>query len=79
MNWLHYSTTNKQITLNALPPTILTRPLLPILQQQPNAYTLNVSSLANFFHIPGKEVYSATKTFYIPFRYCYVVASMIAA
>lgn len=57
----------KQIHINITTPVLLTRLLLPLLQQQPQAYILNISSLANFFHIPGKEVYGASKAFLYSF------------
>lgn len=51
------------IQLNIRATTLLTRLLLPNLQQQPNAYILNVSSMAAFSPMGYKTVYPASKTF----------------
>lgn len=56
-----------QVKLNTLIPVLLTRLFLPVLKKQTSAFILNVSSLANFFFIPGKEVYGATKSFLYSF------------
>ena len=55
------------VKVNVVAPVLLTRLFLPLLQQQPAAYILNVSSLASFFHIPDKEVYGASKSFLYSF------------
>lgn len=57
----------KQVKVNVLSPVLLTRLFLPLLKLQPAAYILNVSSLASFFNIPGKEVYGASKSFLYSF------------
>lgn len=56
-----------QVKLNVLSPVLLTRLFLPGLQREDAAFILNVSSLANFFYIPGKEVYGASKSFLYSF------------
>jgi short-subunit dehydrogenase len=43
--------------------------LLPLLEQNAPSYILNVSSMAGFAPIPGKNVYSATKSFVLFFSY----------
>jgi len=53
----------KQIRLNVLATTLITRLFLPLLQQHNNSYILNVGSLASFFCLPKKHVYGATKSF----------------
>lgn len=53
----------KMIFLNVWATTYLTYELLPILSQHPQAYILNVSSMATFFHFPYKQVYGATKAY----------------
>ena len=53
----------KQIRLNVLATTLITRLFLPRLQQHHRSYILNVGSLASFFYLPKKHVYGATKSF----------------
>ena len=53
----------KQIRLNVLATTLITRLFLPLLQQHGSSYILNVGSLASFFCLPKKLVYAATKSF----------------
>lgn len=57
----------QQIKLNTLAPVLLSRLFLPMLKKQAFSFILNVSSLAGFFFIPGKEVYGATKSFLYSF------------
>lgn len=57
----------QQVKLNTLAPVLLSRLFMPILKKQSSAFILNVSSLASFFFIPGKEVYGATKSFLYSF------------
>lgn len=53
----------KQIRLNVLATTLITRLFLPLLQCHDRSYILNVGSLAGFFYLPKKNVYGATKSF----------------
>ena len=53
----------KQIRLNVLATTLITRLFLPMLQKHARSYILNVGSLASFFYLPKKQVYGATKSF----------------
>jgi short-subunit dehydrogenase len=57
----------KQIHLNVITPTILSRLFLDNLKQTAPAYILNVSSLASFFYLPKKQVYGATKSYLVAF------------
>lgn len=57
----------KQIRLNVLGTTLITRRFLPLLQENTSAYILNVGSLASFFYLPKKQVYGATKSFIYSF------------
>jgi len=57
----------KQIYLNITVPVTLTRIFIPILQKEPQAYILNVSSMGAFFNMPQKEVYNASKSFLFSF------------
>jgi short-subunit dehydrogenase len=57
----------KQLNLNINAVVYLTRLFLPLLQQQPVSWLLNVSSLGAFFHMPHKEVYIASKSFILSF------------
>lgn len=52
---------DRQMKLNMVLPVLLTRALLPEMLKTGSPAILNVSSLGSFFHIPGKEVYVATK------------------
>lgn len=53
----------KQIRLNVLATTLLTRLFLKTLQRNGHSYILNVGSMASFFYLPKKQVYGATKSF----------------
>ena len=53
----------KQIRLNVLATTLLTRLFLKTLQLNSHSYILNVGSMASFFYLPKKQVYGATKSF----------------
>jgi uncharacterized protein len=57
----------KQIRLNVLVTTMITRMFLPLLQRHACSYILNVGSLASFFYLPKKQVYGATKSFVYSF------------
>jgi uncharacterized protein len=57
----------KQIRLNVLVTTMITRMFLPFLQRHACSYILNVGSLASFFYLPKKQVYGATKSFVYSF------------
>lgn len=57
----------KQIRLNVLATTMITRLFLPLLQENSCSHILNVGSLASFFHLPKKHVYGATKSFVYSF------------
>lgn len=63
-----FDTTNfdvwhKHIQVNITGMIYLTHLLLPELKKHSRSYILNVSSLAVFFYLPGKQVYGATKSF----------------
>lgn len=53
----------KQIKLNVLATTLITRLFLKTLQRNSHSYILNVGSMASFFYLPKKEVYGATKSY----------------
>jgi len=53
----------KQIRLNVLATTLLSRLFLTTLQRNSHSYILNVGSMASFFYLPKKQVYGATKSF----------------
>lgn len=57
----------KQIQLNVIALTLLTRLLISELKKHPKAYVYNVGSLSGFFFVPFKDVYAATKSFVITF------------
>lgn len=57
----------KQIRLNVLATAQLTRLFLPLLKQNSPSHILNVGSLASFFSLPKKAVYSGTKSFVYSF------------
>lgn len=57
----------KQIKLNILSTTTITRLFLDQLEQNSPSYILNVSSLSCFFYLPRKQVYGATKSFIYSF------------
>jgi len=58
---------DKRILLNIRALTLLTRYFIPMLQQCPKACILNIASLAGYFPIPYKSVYSASKAYVIGF------------
>ena len=60
----------RQIKLNVLATTIMTRLFLDMLKQNKPAYILNVGSLASYFPLPKKQVYGATKSFVFYFSKC---------
>jgi len=53
----------KQIKLNVLATTILTRLFLDNLERNTPSYILNVGSMASFFFLPKKQVYGGTKSY----------------
>jgi len=53
----------KQIKLNVLATTLITRLFLEMLKRNNPSYILNVGSMASFFYLPQKQVYGATKSF----------------
>lgn len=53
----------KQIKLNVLATTLITRLFFDMLKHNSPSYILNVGSLASFFCLPKKQVYAATKSF----------------
>jgi short-subunit dehydrogenase len=53
----------KQIGLNVIATTIITRLFLENLERNTPSYILNVGSLASFFSLPKKQVYGATKSY----------------
>lgn len=55
--------------LNLESEVMLTDALLPLLERNPRAYILNVASMAGLAPIPGKNIYSATKSAVIFFSY----------
>jgi short-subunit dehydrogenase len=58
---------NKQIKLNVLTPTLLTRLFLDELKRNAPSHILNVSSLAGYFSLPRKQVYGGTKSYLLSF------------
>lgn len=56
-----------RILLNVRALALLTRYFLPSMKELPQAFILNIGSLAGFYSIPFKSVYSATKAFVITF------------
>lgn len=58
---------NTIIQLNMTATVMLTRKLIPVLQQQKQAYILNIASLASFGPMPYKTVYPASKAFIYSF------------
>src|SRR5690606_5513154 len=61
----------KQIKLNVLATTLITKLFLDTLRQNTNSYILNVGSMASFFYLPKKQVYGATKSFIYSFSKSY--------
>ena len=58
---------DSRILLNVRALVLLTRYFLPSMKELPEAFILNIGSLAGFYSIPFKSVYSATKAFVITF------------
>lgn len=58
---------DERIFLNIRALVMLTRLYLPVLSKHKKSYILNVSSLAAFFCIPYKSIYSASKAFVLNF------------
>lgn len=58
---------DERIFLNIRALVMLTRLYLPVLCKHKQSHILNVSSLAAFFYIPYKSVYSASKAFVLNF------------
>ncbi len=58
---------DERIMLNIRALVVLTRLYLPVLCKHKTSHILNVSSLAAFFYIPYKSVYSASKAFVLSF------------
>ena len=56
-----------QMQLNIVALVSLTHRFLPILKTQERGYILNVASMAGFYDIPYKGVYSASKKFVLSF------------
>ncbi len=56
-----------RILLNVRALVMLTRLFMPVLRKQPKAFILNVASMAAFFPIPYKSLYSASKAFVLYF------------
>jgi uncharacterized protein len=53
----------KQIKLNVLATTLITRLFLETLKRNSHSWILNVGSMSSFFYLPKKQVYGATKSF----------------
>jgi uncharacterized protein len=60
----------RQIKLNVLATTMITRLFLAMLKRTSPSYILNVGSLASYFPIPQKQVYGATKSYIYYFSNC---------
>lgn len=58
---------NRQIGVNVVAPTLLSRLLVADLRLHAPSHILNISSLAGFFALPNKQVYSATKAYLFRF------------
>ena len=58
------------IKLNVTAPTLLCRLFLNNLRRNGPAYILNVGSLASFFALPRKQVYTGTKAYMLSFSRC---------
>lgn len=56
-----------RILLNVRALVLLTRLFIPSMKKLDSAYILNVGSIASFFSIPFKSVYSASKAFVLSF------------
>jgi len=53
----------RQIKLNVLATTIITRLFLDNLEHHTPSYIMNVGSMASFFFLPKKQVYGGTKSY----------------
>lgn len=53
----------KQIKLNIMATTLLTRLFIPVLKENSPSYILNVGSLSCFFFLAKKQVYGGTKSY----------------
>lgn len=62
-------TVRYMVDLNITSCMVLTQLMLPILEKNTPSYILNVTSMAGFAPIPGKNVYSATKSAVVFFSY----------
>lgn len=60
----------KQINVNVMAPTILTKLFLEHFKRNSPSGILNVSSMASFFNLPKKQVYSGTKAYLLSFSKC---------
>lgn len=56
-----------QMQLNMVSVVILTHLFIPLLEQHPKAHILNVASMAAYYDIPFKGIYSASKRFIYSF------------
>jgi short-subunit dehydrogenase len=56
-----------RILLNVRALVMLTRLFIPVLRKHPKSYILNVASMAAYFPIPYKSLYSASKAFVLYF------------
>lgn len=56
-----------RILLNIRALVLLSRLFLPVLKRHPKSYILNVGSMAGFFSIPFKSMYSSSKAFVVSF------------
>ncbi|PWV46960.1 SDR family oxidoreductase [Chitinophaga sp. S165] len=70
--WGNFTTRNldesrQMIQVNAETPVALCYYMLPLLQQQPQSYILNVSSTAAYQAVPTLALYAATKSFLLLF------------
>lgn len=57
----------RQIELNVVAPTLISRLFLDTLKENCPAHILNVSSMAGLFNLPRKQVYGGTKSFLVSF------------
>jgi short-subunit dehydrogenase len=58
---------DERILLNVRASVVLTRLYLPVLMRQSNAFILFTGSLAGFYPIPFKSLYSSSKAFLLTF------------
>jgi short-subunit dehydrogenase len=57
----------KQVLLNVMTTTMITKLFVNELEEHQPSHKLNVGSLASFFYLPRKQVYGATKLFVYSF------------